>query len=403
MSKFLIIFFIYFLIFKTIILNEVDSQVQIVQYIFDNVNKEVGKKGGAIFHAGIADYLEDIIETERKVLFNKKIVDENINKTFEIGCGPWISSEFYIICEFNETIPKGNYTFQFNSFEDKFNYTKYEIQLQSFEEFIIQKLDSDIVDIYSGPQIINVTDDKDDYELKYNIISYNQEQLFIIFLNFEPLSCKRKNDELICPIKKTFLECYGGNIGSHDLFSENQLFYYNKDGKGEDLKLISEYKINYNVQKIDVYVNITKLLTKDIDRINYIAYETNVTNLPPVLVPIVNLFEGENIIKYCYLRKTENSPLLLLCETNSDGEFSIKEIKNEIKLTNSHHKYNFIIAPVINNEIVTVQKTLNVYSYILGIYPTIFDFSSKDTIQIDLLMDEPNSLSEIYFNEGAEF
>lgn len=58
---------------------------------------------------------------------------------------------------------------------------------------------------------------------------------------------------------------------------------------------------------------------------------------------------------------------------------------------------------MINNEIVTVQKTLNVYSYILGIYPTIFDFSSKDTIQIDLLMDEPNSLSEIYFNEGAEF
>ena len=35
------------------------------------------------------------IDTERKVLFKKKILDEK-DKTFEVGCGPWID-EFNIL------------------------------------------------------------------------------------------------------------------------------------------------------------------------------------------------------------------------------------------------------------------------------------------------------------------
>ena len=36
-------------------------------------------------------------------------------------------------------------------------------------------------------------------------------------MGIEPLDCKRKNDDLICPIKKTLLECYSS------LFIEDEM------------------------------------------------------------------------------------------------------------------------------------------------------------------------------------
>ena len=404
MSKFILIFFILFLIFKSITLIEVDIHEPIVMNRISNRDKEVGKKGGVIFEIYDDKHFLGLIDTKRKVLFNKKILNEN-NQTFEVGCGPWFtnSSTFFIICEFNETIPKGNYIFQFKQSEDKFNYSKYEVQLDSSEKYTIQKLDSDKLDIYSDPQIINVTDDKENYEFKFNIKSYNGEQLFFIYLNNIHLDCNRKNDELICPIKKTFLECFCSKIDGREVFSKVPMVYYTKDGKAKDLELISEKIINFDIKKIDVYIKISKLLTKNIGISTYIAYETNVTNIQPVfnLVPINNIFEQTDFIDSCYFKKTEKSPLLILCQARKEGVISMKEIKDQIKLNEINHKYNFIILPVVNNETVTISRTLS-YSVISGIYPTILDFSTKDTIQFDLFMDEPNKLDGISFNENAE-
>ena len=89
---------------------------------------------------------------DRKVIFKKNITDEK-NKNYEICCGPWINRDkSYIFGEFDETFPKGQHFFQFN---DKFNYSKYEIHLLAFEIFTITKLDSDLIDLYSEPQTIN--------------------------------------------------------------------------------------------------------------------------------------------------------------------------------------------------------------------------------------------------------
>ena len=405
MSKFILIFFILFLIFKSITLIEVDIHEPIVMSIMSNRDNEVGKKGGVIFEIYDANkYFLGLIDTKRKVLFNKKILNEN-NRTFEVGCGPWFtnSNTFNIICEFNDTIPKGNYIFQFNHSEDKFNYSKYEVQLDSNDKYTIKKLDSDKLAIYSDLQIINVTDDKENYEFKFNIKSYNGEQLFFTFLNNIHLDCNRKNDELICPIKKTFLECFCSKIDGREVFSKVPMVYYTKDGKAKDLELISEKIINFDIKKIDVYIKISKLLTKNIGLYTYITYETNVTNIQPVFhyVQINNIFEETDFIDSCYFKKTEKSPLLILCQAKKEGVISMKEIKDEIKLNETNHKYNFIILPVINNETVTISRTFS-YSVISGIYPTILDFSTKEIIQFDLFMSEPNSLDGISFNENAE-
>ena len=405
MKKLLLIFLI------SKLLNEVDNLKPIINYINSNLNNEVGKKEGVIFVINNMTYVNGIIDTKREVLFKKKILDKN-NATYEVGCGPWLYKKFYIICEFDEAIPKGNYSFYFNPFEDIFNYSGYEIHLQSYKNvsFLIQKLDLNKVDIFSGPQIINVTDDKDNYELKYNIKSYNDEQIFIIILlniipiSIIPLECKRNNDELICLIKKAFLECYGGILKS------DRLAYMDKDGfLGGSFNLISEYQINFNVQKINVYINITKLLTKSLDKNSFIVYETNITNIPEVntLLPNnITLFEKEDI-GFCFLRKAGNSPLLLLCLPNHEGVYSLKEIKNEIRITDINYKYNFIILPVINNEKAIVSNIDSNEPLILSIYPNVLDFNKKDLIQIDIffifLMGGEYTLDRFSLNEDEEY
>ena len=406
MKKLLLIFLI------SKLLNEVDNLKPIICYINSNLNNEVGKKEGVIFVINNMTYVDGIIDTKREVLFKKKILDEN-NATYEVGCGPWLYKKFYIICEFDEAIPKGNYSFNFNSFEDIFNYSGYEIHLQSYKNvsFLIQKLDLNKVDIYSGPQIINVTDDKDNYELKYNIKSYNGEQIFIIIvlniipISIIPLECKRNNDELICQIKKAFLECYGGILKS------NSLIYMDKDGfLGGLFNLIAEYQINFHVQKINVYINITKLITKSFDKNSFIVYETNITSIPEVnaLLPNnVTFFENEEDIGFCFFRKEDNSPLLLLCSPKNEGVYSLKEIKNEIRITDINYKYNFIISPVTNNEKATVSNIDSNEPLILSIYPNILDFNKKDLIQIDIffifLMGGEYTLDRFSYNEDAEY
>ena len=53
-------------------------------------------------------------------------------------------------------------------------------------------MDLDKADLYSGPQTINVTENKDIYELKFKIKSYNQERLYLQNNIDEPLECNRK-------------------------------------------------------------------------------------------------------------------------------------------------------------------------------------------------------------------
>ena len=168
------------MLFKSIILNESDYYQQIFVTISSKINKEIGKKGAIVFKADNRDKFIDTYDTKRNVLFKKNILDNN-NKTHEVWCGPWIDEyNFYIFCEFGENITKGQYFCQFNPTEDRFNYLQYEIHLSSYDIYNITKLDSDIIDLYSDIQDINVIDNNDIYELKFKIKSYNGERIYLM-------------------------------------------------------------------------------------------------------------------------------------------------------------------------------------------------------------------------------
>ena len=133
MVKFLLILFI---IFKIIILSEIDDFEHISLTILYNRKNEVGKKGTVLFEIDFFDFYYEYNfdnDTKRETIFKMNIVNEN-QTSYEVGCGPWIyNKHFLIFCVLDDNIPKGQYFFKFN---ETFNYSKYEIHLTSIVNII---------------------------------------------------------------------------------------------------------------------------------------------------------------------------------------------------------------------------------------------------------------------------
>ena len=107
--------------------------------------------------------------------------------------------------------------------------------------------------------------------------------------------------------------------------------------------------INYPIKKKDIKVEITNILEKKIDMNNYISYETNVTNITNVYSYFFSLDFSDTYF-FCNLKKTEVTPLLVICKIDLEGEFSLKKENMEKRLYNINIKYNFFIQPINNYE-----------------------------------------------------
>lgn len=130
-----------------------------------------------------------------------------------------------------------------------------------------------IIDLYSDKQTINVEKDKENYELKFKISSYNKEPIMLTFLLFP--DCSQTNDELICKITKSQLE----NVL---IQNESQLsvFYISYIERSSLFPLIPSIDVTYNnIEKTDVYIGITRLIENVCEYGTAIAYETDVTNI----------------------------------------------------------------------------------------------------------------------------
>ena len=103
---------------------------------------------------------------------------------------------------------------------------------------------------------------------------------------------------------------------------------------------------------------------------------------------------SHNIIE-CYFKKTELNPLLILCKWNLAGDYSLGQIKEEIKLNNIHMKYNFIISPLTNNELINIKGLGN---SALFIYPQLLDFYLNDIYNIDIIVNFTENSPNITLN-----
>ena len=175
------------------------------------------------------------------------------------------------------------------------------------------------------------------------------------------------------------------------------MFVLYLDNDISDLKrfaLIPIIKVNYNIQKKNIFVSINKLIENVSEEYTFIAYETNVTDIGNIISDYFESFklefENENggkINNSCTFRKYENTPLLIICEIGRTGTFWLKKTQNELKLEEEiNMKYNFRIQPIQNNEKIFCNADIS-QSYIAFIYPEILDFTKSDSLIIDFFIE----------------
>ena len=171
---------------------------------------------------------------------------------------------------------------------------------------------------------------------------------------------------------------------------------------GENSFKIFQFELNFgivissNLTKETINVDIKKLLEKDAGMGTFIAYETNVTNIPNIISKEFKLrflnresdsqYEGD---KYCNFKKTIGQPLLIICQFQ-EGEFSLSEIEENIELNDLNVKYNFVVQPVFNNEIFKINVIGQGFS---KSYPNILDFTLNDQISVFYIMDYSESFN----------
>ena len=275
----------------------------------------------------------------------------------------------------NENLKKENQLIIIN--EVNFSYNGYNIIIFPETYVTVYQRNYNIPFLYSEKQNIELNDEKEEYELKFKIYSYNNE---IIYLDnyFILDQCKIQEKELICTISKNKLNENLRNLGVYRL-------YYLIEEKEYDLfdsVLGINIKYGGQIQKEDIYVNITKLLTNTSEYIGLANYETISTSIPNIETDTFTLYFSGNNIKEPFTRyfgKHEPNNLLLFCYVSSGNNYTLSKIETRQLFNNIHYKYNFILEPVENNETIYVyDNNIRIHNA----YPNDIDFLWQDSANI---------------------
>ena len=298
-----------------------------------------------------------------------------------INCRLWkpLNETMWVFCKLNKSL----YSYDIIIKDVVFHYKEHTIGvIFNYYRFSVKILNVPVPFLYSEKQIINLKEEIDSYDLKFHIMSYNAQPLYLSSDEDKKIlleDCKENGKDLICNIKKEkFYEICTN--------SSQKLKVYPYDYSLNMIKFnaILDIIINFdNIQKEDVFINITKLLDNNVYFYNFIAYETNITNISDInSEPFILSFRGNGYLEElsCRFKKSIKTPLLIVCFMSRRLADHLDEIKNEIILNNISIKYNFRIQPVNNKEKYFVNIRL---AAIKSYYPIVLNYYLYDSINID--------------------
>ena len=217
MKKMLLLTFI--IAFFPLILNELIKESSDIIHItiygsgFNyNFGRLMGRKGGITFWEFSFGGLEpDNKDLEEKTKFTLSVYNENDKNKYNIKCNlvnSYISyGEISIFWIFGEDIPAGNYSVNFDN--HNLTYDSYTICItQDYCPIYVNKTNQYIFGLYQfNRQIFTIDNNKNSYELKFNILDYNNERLYIEFDYLYPLEhCKVESSEIKCSVTKSDFE-----------------------------------------------------------------------------------------------------------------------------------------------------------------------------------------------------
>ena len=378
-------------------------------------NSNFGKNGILNFITNYNDSIKNLFNNdtdfEEKFTFDNYITDEN-GKKYNITCRFWNpKNEFMrLFCQLHENLNKGYNRINLGTVN--ISYKDYDIVIISdeYKNAFQQSLDLEFPFLYSEKQTIELNDEIANYELKFKILTtYNKEFIFLKTgdIYFVLDNCKIQGKELACIIPKEQIE---ENLYSSQGF---KLYYtIEKDSFYEfesvlDINII----INEPSEKITIYVSIIKLLTKTLNSIGIITYETNsysysIETIPDFITKNFNLYFQKNGTSTpeserftCNFRKSTPNEVLLTCYGNYDsGEYYLGS-QSTTSLTNIHYKYNFYFYSTSNNEIASVHYP---WIIILRSYPNNADLSLEDSFNLRLIFDWVRYADHIRLNLDSD-
>ena len=356
----------------------------------------IGQKGVLILETEYDDAESNIFKSsdiESLTRFNGTF--SGVDKNYLANCRLWKpqNENIRIICKFNENLISGKIKFE----EAKLIYENYEITLMEEDDIKINQLDSNITVLYSNKQEINITD-KEYYILEFKKEVYNKDSLILYKDKMKNiiLDCDEESELLKCKLSKTkILEILSNSGEKYELYqsikSEGYLKFNN----------VFDITINYdNKNKIDIYLNVTKLLTPFADKNTFIIYETNITKIPHIITDNFKIVSNRNDDINClFINNNQNeNKLFLLCNAESKGTFRLGNIENQT-ISNINIQYNFKISEITNDEVCTISE--NEGTKIYSVYPNILDFNKNKSYIIEYKVDHPERFNNITLNEKS--
>ena len=368
----------------------------------DNPDKEIICRNAKFYL--ITDYYDsenifDATNIEEKTSFQTTIrIQTNSDNFYKITCKlrKLKDSNLIIICQSDTYvyIEKDYSSIKGYLGEVVFDYNGYRIViLNNFNNFVLNfDFEYRICPfLISDEQSINIGDNKTPNELKFEIDSYNNEQLFMsnMNLNYIKLECFTEEKNLKCTFEKTKLLEQNNN----QVF---RVYFYDENYGFHKLDLISGITINTDIKKETIYVRITNLKDTEIYYNNFVAYNTNVSEISNLISDYFIIDTSKTI--NCFFKKSELGNLLVLCHWPFNKDYSLEEIKKEIILDNIHIKYNFRIQPREKTE---KFESKGEGSWPLFLYPQEIDFYRDDSSIFEIFMNFPEKTSNIWLDSQS--
>ena len=341
----------------------------------------------------------DSQKIESETHFETSISGKSDSSIYKLSCRLWKADDNNInsICRFKGQLKNDSYYLNNANFIYNNNYN---ISLGcKCNAFKITQYNFNIPFLYAPKQIIDINNDKNYFELKFNIELYNNE--ILIFFNIDIgwgstidlENCEKINKQLICKVSKEQLLKYMSGPAQNCRLETliNELYFpYVFDG-------VERIIVNSNIEKKNIYVQITKLLKKVIENSGTLVYEKNVTNIFDLTTNSFRL-ASSNLDMFCLLKKTEKDPLLLICQIFKfkTGEKSLGNIDEMKALETVNINYNFHIIPVNNSEVFNVLEDYG--GFALYSHPQTFDYTKESSVVLYIGGDGINNIEGISLN-----
>ena len=156
-----------------------------------------------------------------------------------------------------------------------------------------------------------------------------------------------------------------------------------------------DISVNHKEIHEQINVKIGSLLTEIVSKDEFIAYSIYISNKE--ISEFTTSFFNINSNNSCIFKKNDGMDLLLLCNAEEEGKYSLGNIPSQL-VDNISVLYQFNIEESQNFEEFDISEN---GTKITSVYPLTLDFSEEDTYNITFETKYPERLYGIKLNEKA--